>query len=196
MNMEKETRKLVALLVGALLAAGCRSAPEEVFPAVATSATGAVAEPVDSELGGVDASPVIPSTPTSNGIATGSAADLDREAQALWRETGSERARLYREARRLETEGRYESALEHYAALLEKDPEHADAAQRHRTLVELSGLAQDCYGWALAALGETDVDSTLYYFRQIRLFWPDYEDVERQIAALEESLEGGLELSR
>lgn len=88
---------------------------------------------------------------------------------------------LYDEALRLEHDFQYEEAVSAYGDLIEVAGYYKDAIARRETLQDFIEQAEDLYARAMES---GDVEERLDYLRQLRLFWPEYRDVEAQIAAL------------
>ncbi len=103
---------------------------------------------------------------------------------------------LYDEARALERDFLYPEAVEAYDRLLAEVEFYEDTLARRETILEFIALAEEYYAKALEA--PTDKEAA-EYLRQIRVFWPEYRDVEQRLAEIEarlaekdgESSEGG-----
>jgi tetratricopeptide (TPR) repeat protein len=87
----------------------------------------------------------------------------------------------YTDALVLEHDYRYDEAVQKYTELLEKTQFYKDVIARRDTLQEYIRLAADLYAKAAA---EADSTKKLEYLQQIRVFWPEYKDVQAQIAEL------------
>jgi tetratricopeptide (TPR) repeat protein len=92
--------------------------------------------------------------------------------------------RQYRDALVLEHDFRYEDAVGKYDELLEKAQFYKDVIARRDTLQEYMRLAAELYEKAAA---EGSGEKKLEYLQQIRVFWPEYKDIQAQIAELEKT---------
>jgi hypothetical protein len=68
-----------------------------------------------------------------------------------------------------------------YGELLEKAQFYKDVIARKDTLEQYMRLAAELYEKAAA---ETAPEKKLEYLQQIRVFWPEYKDVQVQIGEL------------
>lgn len=87
----------------------------------------------------------------------------------------------YQAALALERDDRFEEASQAYGEILAKVQYYKDVIARKDTADEYVRLAADLYARATAA---TDPAAKLALLRQIQVFWPQYKDVETQIAEL------------
>ena len=88
---------------------------------------------------------------------------------------------LYKDALTLERDGKFQDAIERYAALLKIAAYYKDALTRKETLEDYVQRAERLY---TQAVGEGDAAKKLEILRQIAQFWPDYRDVADQVRAL------------
>lgn len=107
-------------------------------------------------------------------------ADEVEGAAASIREARHEKA--YKEALALERDWRYPEAVLRYEALLAKADYYKDVIARRDTLQEYIRLADELWRRAEA---EGDAAGKLALYRQIQVFWPEYQDLAARIAALE-----------
>ena len=116
----------------------------------------------------------------------------ERQAEAIEQSRGDVRLsrleRQYEQARTLESDWRYEEAVEAYARLLEQEPFFRDAIARKDTLESYVLEARDLYARFEQAASD---EERLSLLRQIAVFWPEYRDVRRRLAELEARLPDG-----
>lgn len=93
-------------------------------------------------------------------------------------------AGLYVEAQSLEDTHAFPQAVAAYDRLLALNPDYADAGARRATLLELVRLADAFY---LSAMDADSEEERLLYLRQVQQFWPEYRDVEQQLASLRQA---------
>ena len=91
-------------------------------------------------------------------------------------------SRLYEEGLDLELDSDFEGAVAKYDELLLENGFYKDALSRRKTCLGFVELAQRLYGEAKQANGP---GARLDKLKQIAVFWPEYRDVEKQIAKLE-----------
>lgn len=89
--------------------------------------------------------------------------------------------KLYAEGLSYERDLLYEKAVEVYAEILKETDYYKDVLARKDTLEQYIRLSADLYAKAEAA---TDRDEKVKYLEQIRLIWPEYKDVDKQLKAL------------
>jgi len=89
---------------------------------------------------------------------------------------------LYKAARTLESDWRYEDAVAAYDELLAATPFYKDALARRDTLSGFVRDAADLYARYEAAGDDAE---RLALLRQIAVFWPEYSDVGARLAELE-----------
>ena len=109
--------------------------------------------------------------------------DLFEGAHAKLQEAHNEH--LYREAIGLERDFRYADAVEKYSALLAEAQYYKDVITRRDTLEVYIKMADERYA---AAANETDDIKRLELLNEIKVFWPEYKDVAKQVAAIEARL--------
>ncbi len=88
---------------------------------------------------------------------------------------------LYQSGLNLETDFRFEEAVEAYGRLLDEAEFYEDAADRKRTLEDFIEQADALYAKMLASSDDAERRNLL---RQIELFWPEYKDVQERLAEL------------
>jgi tetratricopeptide (TPR) repeat protein len=92
---------------------------------------------------------------------------------------------VYREALALERDQRFEEAIAKYQELLAQASYFKDTLTRVDTLKSYVVLAGELYQKAAQA---ADDAQRLDYLQQIRIFWPEYRDVPKQVSELEAKL--------
>jgi hypothetical protein len=92
---------------------------------------------------------------------------------------------VYSEALALERDQRFEEAIAKYQELLAQASYFKDTLTRVDTLKSYVELAGELYDKAAAA---PDDAARLDYLHQIRIFWPEYKDVPKQVSELEAKL--------
>ena len=112
--------------------------------------------------------------------------DTDRQSEEIdvvLEEVAQARLELmYSTARTLESDWRYDDAVEAYDRLLAATPFFKDALARRDTLAGFVEKARELYGQFEA---EQDAEARLALLRQIAVFWPEYRDVRSRLATLE-----------
>lgn len=93
--------------------------------------------------------------------------------------------RVYQEALALERDQRFAEAILKYGELLAQASYYKDTLARVDTLKGYVTLAEDLYKKAAEA---ADDKTRLDFLQQIRIFWPEYKDVPRQVSELEKKL--------
>jgi tetratricopeptide (TPR) repeat protein len=88
---------------------------------------------------------------------------------------------LYKRTRTLESDEQYAAAIEVYEELIEEATYFQDAITRKETLESYIENAERLYEQAAAAASG---EERAAYLRQIEVFWPDYRDVQEQLAEL------------
>jgi len=91
-------------------------------------------------------------------------------------------ARLYEEGLDLELDSDFEGAVGKYDELLLENGFYKDALSRRKTCLGFVELAGRLYGEAKQA---KQAAVRLEKLRQIAVFWPEYKDVEQQIAKIQ-----------
>lgn len=94
----------------------------------------------------------------------------------------AEHGDLYQRARTLESDEQYEAAVEVYEELIDQATYFQDAITRKETLESYMENAARLYD---QAAGASSAEERAAYLRQIEVFWPDYRDVQEQLAELE-----------
>lgn len=89
---------------------------------------------------------------------------------------------LYQRARTLESDEQYAAAIEVYEELIDQATYFQDAITRKETLESYIENAERLYEQAAAA---ASAEERAGYLRQIEVFWPDYRDVQEQLAELD-----------
>ncbi|MEL6715492.1 MAG: hypothetical protein AAFP86_17055, partial [Planctomycetota bacterium] len=87
----------------------------------------------------------------------------------------------YSRALDLEHDFQFERALESYRAILETREFYRDVRARVDSIESYVADAERLYAGAAAAEGDAE---RLALYRQIEVFWPDYRDIQKRIAAL------------
>lgn len=91
-------------------------------------------------------------------------------------------ARLYNEGLDLELDSDFEGAVGKYDELLLENGFYKDALSRRKTCLGFVELAERLYGEAKQA---KKPETRLEKLKQIAVFWPEYKDVEKQMAKIE-----------